>query len=328
MKKILLFIGIILSVFVSQCYANGGIAHMFLAHETINKLPNPQLRNLLTNNLDAYLVGAYYPDSGYVNGAHYGEDSHWDEFIYAFTDHIKEKYKNPFAENPKLVAFLFGCATHRVSDEITHRIFFPIVGTQDFQGDKDKADRYGDIGIDLMLNIDQSQWSTQPKQWWIPVSDLVAVYKRMGKNYPSKEIVWGTSVLHYAGYGERIIAGPAYPYLELKMPWTAKHYYSWPEGGLIMEELKIADYMLDLWKRLQDRSGDGRKTVAKRSAHPLAPPHPEQMAVSFATLALESGAIVVPTEEKSDGSVEIQEPITKEASKLQALLKQLWDKIT
>src|SRR5579864_858314 len=100
MKKI--FLILFFNLFVSLAYAGGGITHMFLAHEVIAHLPDPQLRNLLKDNYEAYIVGAYYPDSGYVQGTNYGEDSHWDPFVYAFADHIKEKYSHPELQNPKL----------------------------------------------------------------------------------------------------------------------------------------------------------------------------------------------------------------------------------
>src|SRR5580692_7784230 len=117
-----LIIGLIWCI-TSVGYASGGITHMFLAQDAIAKIPNAELRHLLINNLDAYLVGAYYPDSGYVGGNHYGEDSHRDSFIDTFTDYIKEKYPHPAMQNPKLVAFLFGCASHKISDEISNGIF-------------------------------------------------------------------------------------------------------------------------------------------------------------------------------------------------------------
>ena len=84
----------ILFSFFTTAHAGGGITHMFLAEESIQLLPDAKLRQLLLNNLDAYRVGAYYPDSGYVKGNTYGEDSHWDPFIFTFADYVKETYPN------------------------------------------------------------------------------------------------------------------------------------------------------------------------------------------------------------------------------------------
>ena len=47
----------------------------------------------------------FYPDSGYVNGNTYGEDSHWDPFIYAFSDYLKQTYPSPKYKTPNSLPF-------------------------------------------------------------------------------------------------------------------------------------------------------------------------------------------------------------------------------
>ena len=322
MKKIFFGIYLLLLAFFSPVYAGGGITHMLVAQEAINRLPDPQLRQLLLNNLDAYLVGADYPDSGYIEGNHYGEDSHWDPFIYTFADYIKEKYPDPAIQNPKLVAFLFGCAAHRVSDEIMHWTFYPIVAEKDFNGDVNKAHSYADTGIDLLLNVDKNQWFTEPKVWWVPVSDLVGVYHRMGKDeYTAKEIIWGNSVLALANYSERLIAAPAYPYLKWKMPWTTANYADWPVGGLTMDEQKIAEYQTTLWRYLH-------KPSLRFMADVKITPEKTTPVTAFASQALASGAANVTTKTNADGSVELQTPVIRQTEAFQALLRQLLAKMT
>ena len=58
----------------------------------------------------------------------------------------QRKYSDPVIQHPKLVAFLFGCAVHRVSDEIIHWTFYPISKDKDFNGDYNQAHQYGDVG--------------------------------------------------------------------------------------------------------------------------------------------------------------------------------------
>ena len=132
---------LIMLCFSLTAYAGGGITHMYIAKESIKLVSDTKLRHLLLDNLDAYLVGANYPDSGFVAGTHYGEDSHWDPFIFTFTDYIKETYRHPEIENPKLVAFLFGCATHSVSDIILHWTFCHALQKQGFK-QQIKPDNY------------------------------------------------------------------------------------------------------------------------------------------------------------------------------------------
>src|SRR3990167_4501307 len=89
--------------FINVGYAGGGRTHIFMAQEAINKIPDKNLRLLLEDNLDAYLVGAYFPDSGYTKETYHGDAAHEKRFQYKFLEYIYEKYKNPVIENPKLV---------------------------------------------------------------------------------------------------------------------------------------------------------------------------------------------------------------------------------
>jgi Zinc dependent phospholipase C len=326
MKKLLTCLGIFLFSF-SLAYAGGGMTHMFIAEGTIAKLPNEKLRHLLLDNLDAYLVGSYYPDSGYVKGTHHGTDSHGDAFIYAFTDHIKEKYSDPVIQHPKLVAFLFGCAVHRVSDEIIHFVFYMQAKDKDFNGDYNKAHEYSDTGIDLLLNIDKNQWMTHPNTWWVPVNDLLNVYHRLGKDqYTADQIRWGNTALFLAGYGERIISPFAYPYLRWKAPWTATHYYDWPQGGILMDEDKVAEYLMDLWDRLNNKKSDTTKrAIAQTSLHRVS--SETSPAVDFAQNIMQSGAVNIPVKSNDDGSIELQSPVIIEFNKFMTLVNEFKNKL-
>ena len=319
MKKI--FFALLLffsSTIMHFAYAGGGLTHMFIAQEAIALLPDAKLRTLLQNNMDAYLVGAYYPDSGYVDGNLYGEDSHWDPFIYAFADYIKETYPDPAAQNPKLVAFLFGCAAHRVSDEVIHWTFYNVVAEKDFNGDKGTAHSYADEGIDLLLNVDKYQWFTGPGSWWIPVSDLVAVYHRMGKDqYTADQINWGVSVISMAGFGERLISAPAYEYYRWKMPWTADHYYDWPEGGIQMDEQQVATYQADLWNRLL---GTTSAKMAVKRGHSY-PSESISNTTRLAEQALKNGTATVSVQKNADGSVVLGAPVIHKVSAFNDMLQ-------
>lgn len=249
--KIKLYSLFFLTLISFGAHASGGITHMYIAKESINKITDPLLRQVLNNHLDAYLVGAYYPDSGYIQGASYGEISHWDPFINAFKDYLKTHYRHPLKENPKLAAFLFGCAAHRVTDEIMHWTFYPIVAEHDFKNDTKKAHNACDMGIDLLLTVDYNLWGISPRQWWVPVNDLIAVYKQMGKTVTANEINWGNQIISMAGDSERLIASASYPFLTWQMPWTVKHYYYFVPGGILHNIDQVAIYQMTLLKHLQ-----------------------------------------------------------------------------
>jgi hypothetical protein len=323
MKKRL--ISFYLLLIISSCsFAGGGIAHMYMAEKAISKLNDPQLQQLLLNNKEAYVVGAYYPDSGYIKPNTYGEDSHWEPFINTFVSYLKDKYQDPIKQNPKLVAFLFGIAAHHESDEITHWTFYPDIENHDCPGRQEEAHDLGDMGIDLLLTVDKSLWTTHPTSWWVPVKDLVAVYKRMGKEeYTAKQIIYGNAIIFLAGYGERAISAPSYLYLQWKMPWTANHYLNWPNGGMNMDEFKIAEYQNNLWLKLNDKTG---KSLVDKKTHRLSehadigtyPTH------SFAKEIMADGIVQLPeTADADDGSVTLQTPLIANVTAFNAKIAQL-----
>ena len=330
MKKIsltfsFLFLFLFTSAFVGAAFAGGGITHMYIAQKAMRAIPDNHLRNLLLDNIDAYLAGAYYPDSGYVKGASYGEDSHWDPFIYTFADYLKEEYPDPSIQNPKLVAFLLGCAAHRVSDEIIHWTFYRASAKEDFKGDWEGAHQNGDVGIDAFLNIDQDQWLSNPTTWWVPVKDLLQVYHRMGKDqYKAEEIIWGNSAIFVAGFGERFVSPPLYLYYKWEMPWTYAHYTDWPAGGILADTQKVVEYQMNLWSRLQNGS-----TPLLTVTHPKnTTDNINSASLHFAENALASKAVTVSVQKQSDGSVVLEEPVISKINQFRTLLNQWITAIT
>lgn len=316
-QSILIFLA---GIFVSfSANAGGGITHMFVAEEAIPQVFDSNLRKILQDHKDAYLTGAHYPDSGYIPGTGYGEDSHWDAFIYTFAEYIKEKYRQPEFENPRLVAFLMGCATHRVSDEIIHYTFYPFISKNDFNGNDFKAHKYGDVGIDMLLNIEKTRWNHHPNVWWVPVSDLLEVYHRMGLDqYSAEQIIYANKLLNIAGYLERLISVPTYGYLRMRMPWTAKHYYDWPEGGMLMDIQQIAKYQNNLWNKIKDikpvhlnQSNNNKKISDHHSSM-----------TNFAKQAFDAGIIKVSMNRQSDGSIELQPLVINDENKLRELISE------
>ena len=294
-----LFLWFLLSL-SSTGFAAGSIAHMLIAKESIALLPDAKLRSLLTDNMDAYLVGSNYPDSGYVDGARYGEDSHWDPYISAFIDHLKEKYPYPADQNPKVVAFMLGCATHVKADIVFHWTFINKAAQEDFHGDWDVAHEFADRGLDLVMLTEQNQWLVRPLLWWVPVSDLVDVYHKMGKDeYTSAEIVWGNSVMSLAGIGERIIAPASYSYYKWKMPWTANHYYDDSYGGILMNEKLVAEYVENVWERLNGKATSVAKLEGKKYTETMSP------ALQKVAAELRSGSSHAKVTTQQDGSAKI-----------------------
>lgn len=321
-KSIMLSLAILLSLTMSTSHAGGGMTHMYIAESALAHLSDARLRHLLQDHMDAYLVGAYYPDTGCIFNGEFCEDSHWDEFIYTFAKLIKEKYPDPVQQHPALVAFLFGCAVHRVSDQIIHWTFYPVSSRMDFHNDYNAAHQYGDTGIDLLINIDKNQWLTHPKTWWVPVQDIVEVYHRMGKNHTAAQIIFANSLLYLAGYAERSISLAAYPFLKWKMPWTAAHYMDAPEGGIAMDKVKVAAYQMTLWEFMN------HGTTPQMSVHIPSAPAEKNAGVNVAQTALQSGIVTINAHTHADGSVTLEEPVIHHYAQLQQLIATAFHQFT
>lgn len=290
-----------LMIYTLAGYAAGGIAHMYIAKELIPLLPDAKARNLILDNMDAYLVGANYPDTGYLKGTDYGEDSHWEPFISTYIAYLRDNYAYPEQQNPKLVAFLLGIASHSLSDIVFHWTLLDWITLEDFSGNREKAHTDSELGIDVMLTIEQNQWLVRPKVWWVPVKDLVAIYHRMGKDqYTAQQIIWGNSVYSTVGIGERIIAPAAYLPLKFEMPWTAKNYLTTPLGGMSDTEQLTALYVENVWERVTGKTTSILATTS-HSAEQHATPDYIQNAVT----TLEKNPATVSVNALPDGSVEI-----------------------
>ena len=185
------------------------------------------------------------------------------------------------------------------------------------------------LAIDCILDKTQikPQWMTHPTTWWVPVNDLLDVYHRMGKETITQpmKLYGGNTALFLAGYGERIISPIAYPYLRWKMPWTAAHYYDWPEGGMLMDEEKVAEYMMNLWDRLNNKKPVKTTLPAIHASHMFfAETSP---AIDFAQNAMESGAVSIPVKSNDDGSIELQLPVINEFNKFKTLVIEFLNKL-
>jgi hypothetical protein len=234
-----------------QNYAAGGMTHMFIAKEIITQLPDQELQTLITNNMDAYLVGSNYPDTGYIQGIHYGNESHTESFITAFVNYLQERYSYPEQQNPKLVAFLLGCATHVESDQVFHGIFMHKIALEDFHSNWQKAHAASERQLDMLINIEKNQWSVRPIAWWLPLHDLAAIYTKMGTPHSLSEIFIGNAIYSFTGIGERALSPLSYYYIKSKLAWTAKNYYDSPQGGMLMTEQVTAQYVLKIWDQLK-----------------------------------------------------------------------------
>lgn len=320
MKKILAVMLILPSILFSCAYAGGGRTHMYIAQQAIKHIPDKTLRNLLEDNIDAYMVGAYYPDSGYTDVSHHGDVSHSRAFHRALADVIRGKYSDPVHQKPRLVAFLIGTAAHAAGDDDMHYVLYPEMRQHDFKKEDDsKVHMYGDVGIDLLVTVDKSRWSSPPTEWWLPLSDIMAAYKKLGHDdITETQVIEGNKVISIAGLEENIIALPAYPYLWWKMPWTTKNYDKAERGGLFVAEQKVATYEMQLWQYLNEKEYHAALSAPRSQSRVKFDPNPIK---DIGLKALHAGAVMVKVKHNSDGSVNLDRPIVQDKAKLTAMLK-------
>uniref|UniRef100_A0A8C0H4I9 Phosphatidylinositol-glycan-specific phospholipase D n=1 Tax=Chelonoidis abingdonii TaxID=106734 RepID=A0A8C0H4I9_CHEAB len=192
---------------------------LLIIHNILNCLQ----RKLLINHQDAFQAGSLYPDAFYPvicrNGIfHYvSEDTHWAPFLNTSIHYIRKKYPQPWEEaTEKLVAFLFGIASHMVADVSWHS-----------------------LGIDqgflrTMENQFELDFSYLRADWYVPVKDLLAIYKEY---YGQEVITEGTIIdctylLFLELHGEMLAVAKLFPSYAIKSPFLVERFQEYFLGGL------------------------------------------------------------------------------------------------
>ncbi|XP_072780294.1 phosphatidylinositol-glycan-specific phospholipase D isoform X6 [Taeniopygia guttata] len=240
---------IILYHFCQGCIPCGISTHVEIAHRAleffIKHEGSVNYRQLLLNHQDAFQAGSIYPDAFYPLICKRGmfhdvsEDTHWSPFLKASIDYIRRNYPQPWEEaTEKLVAFLFGIASHMVADVSWHSLgidqgFLKAMGEIDFHGSYAEAHSVGDFGGDVVsqfeLDFSYLAWS-----WYVPVKDLAAIYKEFyGKEVITEStIVECTHLLFFELHGERLLVGKLFPPFASKSPFLVEKFHEYFLGGV------------------------------------------------------------------------------------------------
>lgn len=149
----------------------------------------------------SFQAGAFFPDWGYqcISNDDSAEAAHWPPFLVASVEHIVSKYgylNNTRSADEQehlqgLIAFIFAVAGHQTADATWHAIHLPsgflaALASVDFGGDVAKAHRVLDFGGEFLLatrlaRMDGSRgWIGS--EWKVPIKDLIAIYKRIGRD--------------------------------------------------------------------------------------------------------------------------------------------------
>ncbi len=291
--------------------AAGLTQHQFMADIARDLVTNADLEACLSENRNAYLMGAPFPDTGWVVfDDPLSEDAHSPAFISAFVEHIRETYPYPYAEQQRLISFMMGVASHVADDPPYHSGFIQAVAEHDFRGDYDLAHTMCDAGLEFIAIVDHDRWEDVP-EYWLPLRDIEQVYARLGSSYDRWEFVLGNMILIVAEEAERWVASPLYRPLERVMPWAVANYYTYPDGGLLNGGEIAAGYYLDTWRalfaspgaaRLGPLAGSGLAADDRARIH-------RDPAIAFARRSLEDGVVRIEVSYDSDGSVTLRGPV-------------------
>uniref|UniRef100_A0A8C5JLQ7 Phosphatidylinositol-glycan-specific phospholipase D n=1 Tax=Junco hyemalis TaxID=40217 RepID=A0A8C5JLQ7_JUNHY len=239
----------ILYHFCQRCIPCGISTHVEIAHRALEFFTKHEgsvnYRKLLLNHQDAFQAGSIYPDAFYPPICKRGmfhdvsEDTHWSPFLKASIDYIRRNYPQPWEEaTEKLVAFLFGIASHMVADVSWHSLgidqgFLKAMGEIDFRGSYSEAHSVGDFGGDV-VSQSELDFSYLASSWYVPVKDLAAIYKE----FYEKEIITESTIaectylLFFELHGERLLVGKLFPTFASKSPFLVDKFHEYFLGGV------------------------------------------------------------------------------------------------
>ncbi|MGM0575305.1 MAG: hypothetical protein ACQEXJ_06205 [Myxococcota bacterium] len=242
----------------SNAGAHGIQGHVHVTGWAIENLPPSDLRDFFSDPevMNAALFGAAFTDSGYwpqggelADKAHaYGEHTHWEPFVQDFVAWILEHDPPPWTslESRKRVAFLMGCASHGLQDEVFDSLYLYQVKEHD-HGGQDVADP----GTDGFLALD-GHIRFAPEVW-MPMDTLLELYSGLDREITADVIedAVGVMGLFYLGEdAEEVALGLGERHRDA-LPWTEDHYLDPAIPGSLRAEIApTMAYMEALWARL------------------------------------------------------------------------------
>jgi MYXO-CTERM domain-containing protein len=248
-------------LFPLRAAAHGLHGHVHVTGWAIDSLPEGELRTLLSDPemRGAALMGAAFPDSGYAAtddalepGARaYGEHAHWEPFVEDFITQLRATHGPTYEtrEEQLLVAFLLGCASHGLQDELFDSTFLFEVEQRDGAGQEAT-----DPGTDGFLVQDGYFWMVPSD--YVPVDELLPLFADLSEDVDAEVIAHGVGnvrVYVNALIGPSIAEANGEMYRPL-IPWAADHYLdAGVPGSLRAEILPTARYMEAIWARLHNR---------------------------------------------------------------------------
>ncbi|XP_034982301.2 phosphatidylinositol-glycan-specific phospholipase D isoform X3 [Zootoca vivipara] len=223
--------------------------HIEIAHRALEFFSSPEgnvdYRKLILTHQDAYQAGSLYPDAFYSgicrNGLFHqvSEDTHWAPFLNTSIHYIRKNYPQPWGEaTEKLVAFLFGIASHMVADVSWHSLgieqgFLHAMAAIDFHGSYSDAHAAGDFGGDVLSQFELDFSYLEPS-WYVPVKDLLSIYQELyGLKVITEDTIVDCTYLQFLElFGEMITVAKLYPIYARKSSFLVNKFHEYFLGGV------------------------------------------------------------------------------------------------
>ncbi|XP_020637215.3 phosphatidylinositol-glycan-specific phospholipase D [Pogona vitticeps] len=239
----------VLCIFCQRAIPCGLSTHLEIAHRALEFFSKQEgsvdYHKLLLTHQDAYQAGSLYPDAFYSgickNGQFHdvSEDTHWAPFLNTSIYYIRKNYPQPWGEaTEKLVAFLFGVASHMVADVTWHSLgieegFLRAMAAVDFLGSYSEAHAAGDFGGDVLSQFELDFDYLEPN-WYVPVKDLLSIYEAFyGREVITEDTIVDCTYLQFLElYGEMTSVAKLYPFYANKSPFLVDKFHEYFLGGV------------------------------------------------------------------------------------------------
>ncbi len=275
--------------------AHGLHGHIHVTGWAIENLPEGELKDIFADEdvFYAALAGAMFPDTGYAldrpAARDYAEHSHWEPFIEDFIEYMLATYGPDYDSKHEkmMVAFLLGCASHGLQDEIFDSLF--VYETEERDG---RGQDLTDPGTDGFLV--QDGWFRLLPEDFFPVDELLPLYASVNSQIDASLIQEHIRTVRNAYVndllGTRVAAGFGARYRP-QIPWAAAHYLDMDVPGSLASEIEPTMYhMQALWDRLHGRFDESGLVV---HAFPDAPrrlrSHRHEQVASWVTMIFGKG---------------------------------------
>jgi hypothetical protein len=247
-------------------HAHGLHGHVHVTGWAIENLPEGELRTMFQDPdvFHAALSGAMFPDTGYAldrpGARDYGESAHWEPFIDPFVRLVRDKYGPTYEtkEEKMLAAFLLGCASHGLQDELFDSTFLFEVEQHDGPGQE-----ITDPAIDGFLVLD-GYFRLLPRDYF-PIDELLPLYAPINPVIDHELIAGLVQIVRDAyvndSLGVRIAAGNGTRYRS-RIPWGAEHWIDMSVPGSLGAEVEATRRHIEaVWERLNGRFDDANLVV-------------------------------------------------------------------